>query len=181
MAIILGHLSISEIRKSAGRVKGQGIATAGLLLGYLGVVFIPFLLIIAAIAIPNLLRSKMAANESSAVGTLRTFNTAIVTYAAKCPEQGYPRSSTQLGPGPGDCTGAGLVSNVMAAPNPRNSGYIFFYQPAVPNANGEITSYGIYADPAVPNSTGRRHFYTDESGVIRGELSKTAGPASTPL
>jgi hypothetical protein len=56
--IILGHLSISEIRKSTGRFKGQGIATVGLVLGYMGTAFLPFLLIIAAIAIPSLLRAK---------------------------------------------------------------------------------------------------------------------------
>jgi len=52
-AIILGHLSLSEIKKSAGRVTGQGLAIAGLVLGYLGIVTIPVILIIAAIAIPN--------------------------------------------------------------------------------------------------------------------------------
>src|ERR1700751_2141309 len=60
LAVVLGHLSLSEIRKSAGRLKGQGIATVGLVLGYMGVAAIPFILIIAAIAIPNLLRAKMA-------------------------------------------------------------------------------------------------------------------------
>jgi type IV pilus assembly protein PilA len=49
-------------------------------MGYAQVVFIPFLLIIAAIAIPNLLRARMAANEVSLVGTLRTYNMAMVNY-----------------------------------------------------------------------------------------------------
>ena len=64
-AIVFGHLALSEIRKSAGRLKGEGIAIAGLVLGYIEIAGIPFLLIIAAIAIPNLLRARMAANESS--------------------------------------------------------------------------------------------------------------------
>jgi len=51
VAIVCGHLALSEIRKSAGRLTGQGIAIAGLVLGYLGTVSIPFILIIAAIAI----------------------------------------------------------------------------------------------------------------------------------
>src|SRR5262249_32129647 len=67
VAIILGHLSLSEIRKSAGRLKGDGMAIAGLVLGYLGIVAIPIILIVAAIAIPNLLRARQAANEASAV------------------------------------------------------------------------------------------------------------------
>ncbi len=53
-AIVLGHLALSEIRKSAGRLKGEGIAIAGLVLGYIEVAGIPFILIIAAIAIPKL-------------------------------------------------------------------------------------------------------------------------------
>jgi len=52
VAIILGHLSKSEIAKSAGRLKGAGMALAGLILGYVGVAFIPFLLIGIAILIP---------------------------------------------------------------------------------------------------------------------------------
>ena len=65
-AIILGHMSRSEIRKSNGRLKGDGMATAGLVMGYGAFALIPFILIIAAIAIPNLLRARIAANESSA-------------------------------------------------------------------------------------------------------------------
>jgi len=67
IAIILGHMSRSEIRKSNGRLKGDGMATAGLVMGYGAFAIIPFILIIAAIAIPNLLRARMAANESSAI------------------------------------------------------------------------------------------------------------------
>jgi Domain of unknown function (DUF4190) len=58
LAIIFGHLSLSEIRKSAGRLQGQGMAITGLVLGYLGVAAIPVILIIGAIAIPNLLRAR---------------------------------------------------------------------------------------------------------------------------
>jgi Domain of unknown function (DUF4190) len=72
LAVIFGHLSVSEIRKSSGRLKGEGIAIAGLVLGYVGLAVIPLILIIAAIAIPNLLRARMAANESSTVASVRT-------------------------------------------------------------------------------------------------------------
>jgi len=65
-AIVLGHISRSEIRKSAGRLKGAGLALGGLIMGYLGLSVIP-ILIIAAIAIPNLLRARIAANEASAI------------------------------------------------------------------------------------------------------------------
>src|SRR5713226_9680509 len=79
LAVVFGHWSRAEIRASAGRLKGEGMAMAGLILGYLGVSMIP-ILIIAAIAIPNLLRAKVAANEAAAVGSLRRINTAAVTY-----------------------------------------------------------------------------------------------------
>src|SRR6266498_3048515 len=59
VAVILGHLSLSEVRKSAGRLKGEGIAKAGLVLGYAGITAIPIFLILAAIAIPNFLRARM--------------------------------------------------------------------------------------------------------------------------
>lgn len=180
-AVVLGHLSLSEIRKSAGRLKGQGLATAGLILGYMGIAFIPFILIIAAIAIPNLLRARMAANEASAVGTLRTYNVAIVTYAAQCAQKGYPISAEQLGPGTGDCDHAGLVDGILASQRPIKSGYIFEYHVGATDAEGRVVSYVISADPVRQNQTGIRHFYSDETQVIRFELSTPAGPGSPPL
>jgi Domain of unknown function (DUF4190) len=60
VAVILGHLSLSDIRRSAGRLAGRGVAIAGLVFGYVGLWFVPILLI-AAIAIPNVLRAKIAA------------------------------------------------------------------------------------------------------------------------
>ena len=91
------------------------MAVAGLILGYLGVAFIPMILIIAAIAIPNLLRAKMAANEASAVGTLRAYNTAMVMYATKCPQVGYPRSVANLRSGAGDCERASLMDDSLGS------------------------------------------------------------------
>lgn len=180
--MILGHLSLSEIRKSAGRLKGKGIATAGLVLGYIGIGAVPFIiLIVAAIAIPNLLRAKMAANESVAVGSLRTYNTAIVTYAQQCPEQGFPASTTQLGPGLGDCNRAGLVVQGLANPRSVRSGYVFIYQPMVHDRQGHVTKYAISADPLQRGVSGNRHFYIDETGIIRSDAGNGATAASAPL
>jgi type IV pilus assembly protein PilA len=180
VAIILGHISLSQIRKSAGRLKGRGLATAGLILGYMGIAFIPIVLIIAAIAIPNLLRARMTANEASAVGSVRTFTTALVSYASQCP-QGFPASTEQLGPGPGDCTGANLIDASLASPRALKDGYILVYHPGRADDQGHVSVYVISADPVVPGSTGMRHFYADESGVIRFETSRPAGPDSQPL
>src|SRR6202521_971791 len=75
-AIVFGHLALSDIRKSAGRLKGTGIAVAGLVLGYMWIAGIPIILILAAIAIPNLLRARTVANEASAVASVRTLGIA---------------------------------------------------------------------------------------------------------
>ena len=180
-AIILGHLALSEIRKSAGKLKGQGLATAGLILGYAEIVMIPVILIIAAIAIPNLLRARMAANEASSVGSLRTYGIAISSYAEECPNQGYPVSTLNLGPGAGNCDGANLVDRALAGPMPTKSGYVFHYEPGAPDASGKVMSYTITADPIQENTTGIRHFFMDESGVIRVERQHSATPESAPM
>ncbi|HZD92861.1 MAG TPA: DUF4190 domain-containing protein, partial [Candidatus Sulfotelmatobacter sp.] len=101
-AIIFGHLSWSRIRRSMGRLKGEGMAMAGLILGYIS---IPSILIIAAIAIPNLLRAKISANESAAASTVRTVNTSQITYLTTYPEKGYAADLATLGPGPGGACG----------------------------------------------------------------------------
>ena len=73
-------------------------------------IVVAIILIIAAIAIPNLLRSRMAANEASAVGSLRTLNTAAVTYSSTYPSVGYPGTLGALAPAsPATSAGADLV------------------------------------------------------------------------
>src|SRR6476619_4322801 len=96
-AVILGHLSLSRIKKSMGRLKGEGMALTGLILGYIS---LPSILIIAAIAIPNLIRARTTANEATAASTVRTINTTQITYSTTYPEQGYARDLATLG---GNC------------------------------------------------------------------------------
>ena len=79
-AVILGHISRSDIRKSGGRLKGEGLALAGLIMGYISLAIIPLVLIVATIAIPSLIRSRQAAHEAAAVSTLWKINTAEETY-----------------------------------------------------------------------------------------------------
>jgi hypothetical protein len=123
----------------------------------------------------------MAANEASSVGSLRAYNTAIVNYAAKCPDQGYPASTANLGPGSGDCAAANLVDQMLGSAQPSKSGYVFHYRPGIRDNLGRVTSYAITADPIQQDTTGVRHFFTDESGVIRVERNRTASEESTPL
>src|SRR5260370_753259 len=99
-------------------------------------IVVAIILIIAAIAIPNLLRAKMAANESSAVGSLRTINTAEVSYATAYPDIGYSAALTNLGgPAAACATGTGatttsacLIDDVLAKSTATaKSGYINTY------------------------------------------------------
>src|SRR5271168_4410560 len=105
-------------------------------------IVVAIILIIAAIAIPNLLKSKMAANESSAVGSLRTINTGEVTYASSCPAVGYTLTLLELSTGAACTPGQGIIDAVLAGGT--KSGYTFIYTPG-PLVGG-LTS--TYADTA---------------------------------
>ena len=195
-AIILGHVSLSEIRKSAGRIKGRGMAVTGLVLGYLGVAFIPFVLILAAIAIPNLLRARQAANEASAVGSLRTISRAAILYSSTY-GNGFPPSLEAMD-GAGDdkanCDHAQIINSPLASG--RKSGYFFSYTAQLAELKqAKLSSrastndcsaapgmaFTVTADPITRGTTGQRSFFTDESGVIRYDLNGTASKDSPPL
>jgi prepilin-type N-terminal cleavage/methylation domain-containing protein len=139
-------------------------------------IVVAIILIIAAIAIPNLLRSRIAANEASAVGSIRTINTAEVTYASTYPDAGFT-TLTNMGGAGGTANAAGLIDSVLAAGS--KSGYNFTVTPAnaVNNAN---TTYSTTGDP-VSAQTGTRHFYSDQSGVIRYDATTQATANSNPL
>ncbi len=103
--------------------------------------------VIAAIAIPNLLRSKMAANEASAVASLRTYNTAIVEYSVT---YGTDPSTNFSALGPAttpSSTAADLIDSLLGVANPSKSGYNFTYT-AGTVSNGIISQYSINAGPS---------------------------------
>jgi type IV pilus assembly protein PilA len=191
-AIILGHVSLSEIGRSAGRLRGRGIAIGGLVMGYAGLFFIPFILIIAAIAIPNLLRARQAANEASAVGSLRTIDIAAINYSATY-SNGFPPSLAAMdgaANGRPTCDDAQLIDPRLAS-GLRN-GYEFTYVPLGTQILGDdakahgcsfpgSSSYEAHADPATRGTTGERSFYTDQTGVIRFERDRPATADSAPL
>lgn len=129
-------------------------------------IVVAIILIIAAIAIPNLLKSRMAANESSAVGSMRTLNTAEITYEASCPDTGFSASIAELNTGAACVGGAGIIDDVLATG--VKSGYTFAY---APTATGAInTNYATSAVPLNVGVTGQRGFFSDETGVIRYTL-----------
>jgi type IV pilus assembly protein PilA len=144
-------------------------------------IVVAIILIIAAIAIPNLLRSKMAANEASAVGSLRTLNTACVTFSSTY--GGFPAAMSYLG-GEGTAslptsTTAELIDNVLQGG--IKSGYSFSWSAGTADSAGNIDNYAISASPITPGVTGIRYFYTDQTGVIRADASTGATSASTPI
>lgn len=164
VAIILGHVSLSEIRKSGGRLKGEGLAIAGLVMGYLGIVAIPLILILAAIAIPNLLRAKMAANESSAVGSVRDLITAEVSYQTIHQDLGFTCNLTDL---------SGLIDSGLASG--QRTGYVFALQGCSSETQGgPVAKFQITAVPVKFSTTGLQAFCADESGVIRLDRTGSA-------
>ena len=143
-------------------------------------VVVAIILIIAAIAIPNLLRAKVAANEASAVGSLRTINTSAVAY--NITYGGYPGTLLRLGgPASGAATfsSAELIDSVLASGT--KSGYTFVYTTGATDATGNVLQYTITATPTSVGLTGQRRFFTDQSGVIRANTSGAASINSTPL
>ena len=141
-------------------------------------IVVAIILIIAAIAIPNLLRSRMAANEASAVGSLRTINTAVVTYSTTY-GIGYPAALANLGPASSaTSTSADLIDSVLSAGS--KSGYTFTFTAAAA-VNGSVNSYTLTAAPITRGTTGQRTFFTDQSGVIRADATGTADATSTPI
>jgi type IV pilus assembly protein PilA len=141
-------------------------------------IVVAIILIIAAIAIPNLLRSKMAANEASAVGSLRTLNTACLQYATTY--GGYPASLDKLGPAAtATSNSADLIDSVLSSGT--KSGYTFLYAAGATDPSGNVLSYTITATPVSPGITGQRGFFTNQTGVIRVDSAGTATASSTPI
>jgi prepilin-type N-terminal cleavage/methylation domain-containing protein len=158
-------------------------------------IVVAIILIIAAIAIPNLLRSRIAANQASAVGSLRTLNTAEVTFATTY-NTGYTSTLGDLGPPAANvlptATAAGLIDSVLSGMNnptgggstatqSSKSGYCFTYSAGVTDTSGRIDTYSITATPIAVGTTGTNYYYTDMSGVIRQNSTAVAGSTDSPL
>ncbi len=143
-------------------------------------IVIAIILVIAAIAIPNLLRARISANEASAISSLRNITTGNVVYSTTY-NIGYAAQLSYLG-------GAGAIptatNSLLLDPNltaGSKSGYTYIYAAGPVNAVGIIDSYVLQANPIVPNTTGVRYFFVDESGVIRTSSTAPATVTSSPL
>jgi type IV pilus assembly protein PilA len=151
-------------------------------------IVVAIILIIAAIAIPNLLRARIAANEASAVASLRTINTAEMTYVTAYPTVGFSITLAALGPSAaGVCaapvsTNACLLDFTLSSASTvalAKSGYYF----GIANgtvATTPVSSYTAAAAPSAYNTTGVRGFCSLENGVIRATPGASgAAPIAT--
>jgi type IV pilus assembly protein PilA len=167
------------------KAKSQGFSLVELL------IVVTIILIIAAIAIPNFLRSRVAANQASAVASLRTLNTAEFTYASTY-GTGFSATLGYLGPPsagtPANSTQAGIIDDVLSGTaaggsgtmTSTKSGYQFTYSPGVATS-GKIGSYTLNADPLNRGVTGGNSYFVDQTGVIRQNNTAQASAADSPL
>ena len=121
--------------------------------------------IIAAIAVPNLLQSKAAANEVSAIGSLRTIVTAEITYSATVGSGAYAAALSDL-------STQSLIDDSLGSG--AKGGYDFVL-------SGTANTFTVTAAPTTPGTTGNRYFFSDDSGVIRATPTEAATNASPAL
>jgi type IV pilus assembly protein PilA len=143
------------------------------------------ILVIAAVAIPNLMRSRMSANEASAVASVRTLITAEIVYSSTY-TVGFSANLLSLGDGgtPANCIPPAAPAANSACLIDANlgsgtkSGYVFTYVAA--GGSGTNSTFTLNADPVSPGA-GQRHFYTDASDVMRVNFTAPASPSDPPL
>src|SRR5258708_16637581 len=145
-------------------------------------IVVAIILIIAVTAIPNLLRSRMAANEASAVGSLPTINTAEVTYSTVYPNVGFAALGALGGVAP--CTTATSATACLIDSTLSNTAVKSGYNFAITNLTGGggpiIVTYNATAVPSVVGQSGQRGFFTDQSGVIRYDPTGAAPTNASP-
>ncbi len=181
VAIILGHLSLGEIKRSLGRMTGKGMAIAGLVMGYFVAVLVPLTVAAVFLAMPALIKVRQQANAKAAIASLRYISTAESAYARQYPSLGYSANLADLGGATGatsapTATRAQLVIDSAATADVTPiSGYIFSY---TPGPCCPVRTFKLTARPT--GNAGMRYFYTDQTGAIRFN-DDAAATAESPL
>jgi prepilin-type N-terminal cleavage/methylation domain-containing protein len=153
-------------------------------------IVVAIILIIAAIAIPNLLKAKMAANESSAAAAIRNINTAQVSYSTLFPTVGFSATLAALGGPAAACAPptlstaaqACLIDELLsgfAAPPLVKSGYTFGMAPGAA-VGPPLVTYNVTATPISPGTSGQNMFCSDQSGVVRHDINGAACNNGSP-
>jgi prepilin-type N-terminal cleavage/methylation domain-containing protein len=141
-------------------------------------IVVAIILIIAALAVPQLLSARAAANEAAAVGAVRALDQACVTYIDAY-NIGYPAALANLGPAATpSAAAADLIDQNLA--NGLKSGYNFLYAPGAADGNGYISTFTVNANPA-SSSNGVRYFYLDQNEVITYAYGTSASSTDQPL
>ena len=158
------------------RKDGRGFSLLELLIA------VAIILIVSAVAVPNFLRSRMAANQASAVQSCRVVNSAQITYVSTY-GQGYASGLAALGPPSGGAqptiSAAGYIDSVLVTG--AKSGYVFTYTPVNSDASGNYQGYTLSAAPSTPGLTGHAYYFTDQTYVIRANNSATASSSDSPI
>jgi len=143
---------------------------------------VAIILIIAAIAIPNLLRARIQANEASAVSSIHAINTAEISYSTIFPTVGFAPSLLALGDGgtspcPGTAAASCYIDSNLASGT--KSGYNFVY-----TQDSSLTPslhYSVTANPVSPGVSGQRGFYSSDANVTRYTSTGAASSSDSPL
>ncbi|HTZ84582.1 MAG TPA: DUF4190 domain-containing protein [Candidatus Acidoferrales bacterium] len=162
-AVIFGHLSLYDIRKSAGRLTGRGLAIAGIILGYVGVAFFAGLIGLGIYeenkAKQMAAKNTAASGEASVISTLRDVNTAEIAYARQHQDVGYTCSLSDL-------KWAWRFSDDLDYS--RKHGYVFELRGCMSEKkNGPVAKYTVVAYPQAVMKPGLSAFCSDQSDVIR--------------
>jgi type IV pilus assembly protein PilA len=145
-------------------------------------IVVAIILIIAAIAIPNLLRARMQANEASAASSIHALNTAEISYSSAFPSIGFSANLASLGDGgtspcPGSAAASCYIDPNLASGT--KSGYLFSY---VQDATSTPSlHYTLNADPVNRGISGQRSFFSSDSNVTRYNTTAVANSADSPL
>lgn len=163
VAVIFGYIALSEIRKNPGRWKGRGLAIAGIVLGYVGVVFIVALFGLGIYGVRKASReinnAGLRASEGSVVSSMRTLNMAEIAYGQAHRDAGFTCSLSEL-------AGVWGISSDLASG--KKNGYIFELKNcSARKPGGPIARYQVVAYPVEPERAGASAYCTDESDVIR--------------
>lgn len=144
-------------------------------------IVVAIILVIAGMAIPRFLRSKMMANETSAAAAMRALATVQVTYQTSY-QQGYPPNLAALGPpaagSPPSAAAADLIDAVLTTG--VKGGYRFTYAPVDTNGDAQFDTYTITGNPLTPQA-GEKYFFVDQTNVVRFAVGAPATAASQPI
>lgn len=147
-------------------------------------IVVAIILVIAAIAIPNLLQARVAANEASAVGSLSAIKSSEVTYTTAYPTIGYSPDITTLG-GASPCTPSSttacLLDSILSAATPGSggkSGFVFLATGIMPAGAINNAAFVAAASPVLAHSTGNHDYCSTNDGVLRSQM---ASPGDSPV